>query len=137
MYYYKAPLPFLDEIEENLKVGILDIMILKLLTERELYGYEIKQLIFERSNQTILIKEGSLYGPLYRMGKKEFITSRKELVGKKRFRMYYSITELGRTYLKTAEVAYKQLTAGACAIILDENKKRYFTYEIPFFLFFN
>ena len=77
MYYYKEPMPFLDEIEENLKVGILDIMILKLLTERELYGYEIKQLIFERSNQTILIKEGSLYGPLYRMGKKEFITSRK------------------------------------------------------------
>ena len=75
MYYYKEPLPFLDEIEENLKVGILDIMILKLLTERELYGYEIKQLIFERSNQTILIKEGSLYGPLYRMGKKEFLLS--------------------------------------------------------------
>lgn len=121
MYYYKAPLPFLDEIEENLKVGILDIMILKLLTERELYGYEIKQLIFERSNQTILIKEGSLYGPLYRMGKKEFITSRKELVGKKRFRMYYSITELGRTYLKTAEVAYKQLTKGALKIIYGED----------------
>ena len=75
MYYYKAPLPFLDKIEENLKVGILDIMILKLLTERKLYGYEIKQLIFERSNQTILIKEGSLYGPLYRMGKKEFLLS--------------------------------------------------------------
>ena len=75
MYYYKEPLQFLDEIEENLKVGILDIMILKLLTERELYGYEIKQLIFERSNQTILIKEGSLYGPLYRMGKKEFLLS--------------------------------------------------------------
>ena len=44
MSYYKEPLPFLDEIEENLKVGILDIIILKLLTERELYGYEIKQL---------------------------------------------------------------------------------------------
>ena len=75
MYYYKEPLQFLDEIEENLKVGILDIMILKLLTERELYGYEIKQLIFERSNQTILIKEGSLYGPLYRMVKKDFLLS--------------------------------------------------------------
>ena len=55
------------------------------------------------------------------MGKKEFITSRKELVGKKRFRMYYSITELGRTYLKTAEVAYKQLTAGALKIIYGED----------------
>lgn len=123
MYYYREPLPFLDEIDENLKVGILDILILKLLTEKELYGYEIKQLIFERSKHTILIKEGSLYGPLYRMEKKEFITSRKEIVGKKRFRNYYSITETGRQYLATAEIAYKQLTTGACAIIYGEDKE--------------
>ena len=122
MYYYKEPLPFIDEIEENLKVGILDILILKLLTERELYGYEIKQLIFERSKNNILIKEGSLYGPLYRMEKKEFISSRKEVVGKKRFRNYYSITDLGRQYLKTAEVAYKQLTNGAWTILYEEDK---------------
>ena len=83
MYNENQKIPFIDEIEENLKVGILDILILKLLTERELYGYEIKQLIFERSNHNIIIKEGSLYGPLYRMGKKNFISSRKELVGKK------------------------------------------------------
>ena len=123
MYYYKEPLPFLDEIEENLKVGILDILILKLLTEKELYGYEIKQLIFERSNHTILIKEGSLYGPLYRMEKKEFITLRKEVVGKKRFRNYYSITDLGRKYLKTAEFAYKELTSGACTILYGKGIK--------------
>jgi len=122
MYYYRNPLPFIDEIEENLKVGILDILILKLLTERELYGYEIKQLIFERSKNNILIKEGSLYGPLYRMEKKEFISSRKEVVGKKRFRNYYSITDLGRQYLKTAEVAYKQLTNGAWTILYEEDK---------------
>lgn len=121
MYYYKNPLPFIDEIEENLKVGILDILILKLLTEKELYGYEIKQLIFERSNNNILIKEGSLYGPLYRMEKKEFISSRKEVVGKKRFRNYYSITDLGRQYLKTAEEAYKQLTSGAWNILYEED----------------
>lgn len=121
MYYYKNPLPFIDEIEENLKVGILDILILKLLTEKELYGYEIKQLIFERSNNNILIKEGSLYGPLYRMEKKEFISSRKEVVGKKRFRNYYSITDLGRQYLKTAEEAYKQLTSGAWKILYEED----------------
>lgn len=123
MYYYREPLPFLDEIEENLKVGTLDILILKLLTEKELYGYEIKQLIFERSEKTILIKEGSLYGPLYRMEKKQFITARKEVVGKKRFRNYYSITKLGMQYLKTAEVAYKQITTGACAILYGEDKK--------------
>ena len=57
------------------------------------------------------------------MEKKEFITSRKEIVGKKRFRNYYSITETGRQYLATAEIAYKQLTTGACAIIYGEDKK--------------
>lgn len=123
MYNENNKIPFLDEIEENLKVGILDILILKLLTERELYGYEIKQLIFERSNHNIIIKEGSLYGPLYRMGKKNFISSRKELVGKKRFRMYYSITDLGRQYLSTAEIAYKQLTNGAWNIMYKEDKE--------------
>ena len=56
------------------------------------------------------------------MEKKEFITSRKELVGKKRFRNYYSITETGRKYLATAEIAYKQLTTGACAILYGEDK---------------
>lgn len=123
MYNENQKIPFIDEIEENLKVGILDILILKLLTERELYGYEIKQLIFERSNHNIIIKEGSLYGPLYRMGKKNFISSRKELVGKKRFRMYYSITDLGRQYLSTAEIAYKQLTNGAWNIMYKEDEK--------------
>ena len=123
MYNENQKIPFIDEIEENLKVGILDILILKLLTERELYGYEIKQLIFERNNHNIIIKEGSLYGPLYRMGKKNFISSRKELVGKKRFRMYYSITDLGRQYLSTAEIAYKQLTNGAWNIMYKEDEK--------------
>lgn len=119
MNIYRETIPFLDEIEENLKVGILDILILKLLTEKELYGYEIRKLIFERSDKKIVIKEGSLYGPLYRMGKKGFISSRKELVGKKRFRMYYSITDTGRQYLKTAELAYKELTSGALKIMYE------------------
>lgn len=122
MYIDKETIPFLDEIEENIKVGILDILVLKLLTEKELYGYEIKQLIYERSNKKIIIKEGSLYGPLYRMVKKNFISSRKELVGQKRFRMYYQITDLGRQYLKTAEMAYKQFTEGAWTIMYDEDK---------------
>ena len=56
------------------------------------------------------------------MEKKEFISSRKEVVGKKRFRNYYSITDLGRQYLKTAEVAYKQLTNGAWTILYEEDK---------------
>lgn len=88
-----------------------------MLTSSELYGYQIRQEINIRSNGLISIKEGSLYGPLYRMEKKQFITSRKELVGQKRFRVYYQITDLGREYLKVAEEAFNTIYDGAKFIL--------------------
>ena len=51
------------EIEENLKFGLLDILILKLISKEDMYGYQIKQQINIQSNGLIEIKEGSLYGP--------------------------------------------------------------------------
>lgn len=92
-------------------------MILKLLTDNELYGYQIRQEIYNRSNGLISIKEGSLYGPLYRMEKKKFISSRKELVGQKRFRVYYQITDLGKDYLKVAIEAFNTIYDGTKFIL--------------------
>ena len=91
-----------DEIEENLKFGVIDIVILKLLSKQDMYGYQIKQMIEETCNHKIEIKMGSLYGPLYRMEKKNMISSRKELAGEKRFRMYYHIENGGKEYLDYA-----------------------------------
>lgn len=115
---------FKNEIEENFKFGLLDVIILKMLSKEDLYGYQIKQEIHARSQNQIIIKEGSLYGPLYRMDKKKFITSRKELVGEKRFRVYYSITDLGKEYLKTAEEVFKNFYSGACNILLEDTDEK-------------
>lgn len=58
------------EIEENFKFGLIDILILKLLSIEDMYGYQIMQTIYTYSEDRIEIKEGSLYGPLYRLEKK-------------------------------------------------------------------
>lgn len=88
-----------SDIEENVRSGIVELLILQLLCERDMYGYEIKQFLEQRTNGAYEMKEGSLYGPLYRMSSRNLISSHKELAGEKRFRMYYHIEEPGREYL--------------------------------------
>lgn len=105
------------DIEENFKVGLLDLLILKLLSKEDMYGYQLKQELLSQSNNAIEIKEGSLYSPFYRLEKKEFITSTKLLVGAKRFRVYYHITEFGKEYLNCGIQVFNKIFVGANSIL--------------------
>lgn len=109
-------MPWKNDIEENFKVGLLDLLILKLLSKEDMYGYQIRQEIYSLSNKIIEIKEGSLYGPFYRLEKKELITSNKVLVGAKRYRVYYHITEKGLEYLNCGIQVFNEIYNGADAI---------------------
>ena len=64
-----------------------------------MYGYEIRKALAQRTNNAFEMKEASLYGPLYRMSSRGLISSRKEVVNGKRFRVYYRIEDFGRQYL--------------------------------------
>lgn len=110
---------FTDDIEENFMVGILDLMVLKLIEKEKKYGYQIKQDIYELSDNKIDIKAGSLYGPLYRLEKKKMIYSEKEFVGKKRFRVYYRITDLGKEYLECGLTSFDKIYTGAKKVLGD------------------
>ena len=107
----------IKDIEENVKVGLLDIIILKFISEKDMYGYEIKQKLIEDSNNTITIGEGSLYGPLYRLEKKNLITSYKRIVGQKRFRIYYHIEPLGIEHLELAKSVCTNMFKAAIDIL--------------------
>lgn len=89
-----------NDIDENVRSGIVELLILKLLSEEKMYGYQIKQELSKRTGGVFVIKEGSLYGPLYRMFERKLISSEKILVGEKRFRNYYCIEEAGHEYLE-------------------------------------
>ncbi len=113
-----------DDIEENIKCGLVEILILKLLATEDMYGYQIKTELFERSNNAIIIKEGSLYGPLYRMQERELISCCKKMVGEKRFRNYYHLEEKGIEYLNYALAKFDEIFSGAKSLInWNEGKK--------------
>ncbi len=87
-------------IDENLRTGFVELLVLQLLTERDKYGYELKKEIFDRTDGVMEFKESSLYAPLIRMASRGLISSYKETVVGKRFRTYYRIEPLGREYLE-------------------------------------
>lgn len=88
-------------IQENLKRGMTELLILHLLNKEDMYGYQLIQELEQRSGGKFTLKEGTMYPSLYRMIEKGFISDRKELAGKRRTRVYYHIEESGKKYYET------------------------------------
>ena len=55
--------------------GTLDLLILKTLAPEPLHGYAIAQRIQQRTDDVLVVEEGSLYPALYRMEEKGWIGS--------------------------------------------------------------
>ena len=87
-------------INSDLIRGNIDTIILKLLLEKDMYGYELANEITMRSDSLFNIKEATLYSVVQRLEKRELISS---YLGEKshgRKRRYYKITSFGKAYYK-------------------------------------
>jgi PadR family transcriptional regulator len=88
-------------LERELKRGSAEVLILALLEQRQRHGYEIGQLIADRSEGAITFHIASLYPTLYRLEDKGLIEGRwVEKAGQRR-RRYYRVTTEGRKVLKS------------------------------------
>lgn len=88
-----------------------------MLDERDMYGYELFQEIRKRSGGEIVVKDGSLYPAMYRMVGRGYIKETVVLVGKRRTRKYYHLTDTGREYLHSMKNAFDSLKKGLDNII--------------------
>jgi PadR family transcriptional regulator PadR len=89
--------------------GHIDAIILKLLMERDKYGYELASEIKNRSQDLFPIKEATLYSAVTRLESRELISS---YVGEKTHggkRRYYRITPFGRAYYTELLKEWRQL----------------------------
>src|SRR4051794_41942172 len=85
-----------NTLERELKRGSAELLILALLEERQRHGYEIGQLIAQRSDGTINFHVTSLYPTLYRLEDRGLIEGRwVERQGQGGPR-YYKLTRPGR-----------------------------------------
>lgn len=104
-------------IQESLVRGNIDIAVLHLLQERDMYGYEIIQQLKIRSDGDFTVKFGSLYPVMYRMIERGILTEETVLVGKRRIRKYYHLTDIGTEYLQTIKSEYFRIVSGMNKIL--------------------
>lgn len=95
------------------------MLLLKLLSESDKYGYEMIETLRSRSENVFELKAGTLYPLLHSMESKNLLISyEKEVLGK--VRKYYSITKEGRKTLKAKETEWRQYSQAVAKVLTAE-----------------
>ena len=88
-----------DAIDAKRKKGATELLVLSLLAERTRHGYELAQLIEQRSRGVLTFHVSSLYTLLYRLERRSLVRGRwVEKPGERR-RRFYELTADGRRAL--------------------------------------
>ena len=79
----------------NIKQTTVEMLILKLLSESDMYGSQIARELKKRSNQQFVILEGTMYPILYRLSDSECVSLYEKKVGVRKTSIYYHIEHKG------------------------------------------
>jgi PadR family transcriptional regulator PadR len=82
------------ETNPNFMAGVPELMILRLLQDREMYGYEIVQAIRSETGDVVSLGEGVVYTVLHALEREGALKSRRKTV-EGRSRIYYAVTASG------------------------------------------
>ena len=103
--------------DAELKKGSAEMLILSLVDARARHGYELSQLIAQRSGGSVRFNVASLYPMLYRLEKRGWIKGRwVEKAGQRR-RRYYRITATGRATLAEQRAGWERFVAAVNRIV--------------------
>lgn len=86
-------------IDKSLISGSMSMLLLRLLSEKDMYGYEMIDTLRKRSENVFELKAGTLYPLLHSLEEKNYLTSYEQEVSGKT-RKYYSITKEGLKFLE-------------------------------------
>ena len=99
-----------SQLIAGLKKATIEMLLLKLLSEEDMYGYQMCQAMKQRSAGIYNILEGSMYPILYRLTEQKYVSFYEKKVGKRQVRIYYQLTEEGTKYLKQLIDSYQEFT---------------------------
>jgi PadR family transcriptional regulator PadR len=105
------------ETNPNFMNGVPELLILKLLQQDEMYGYEIVQAIRGRTGAVIAIGEGVVYPVLHGLERDGALRTRRKKVNG-RSRIYYSVTPSGSRRLADLSRTWVNLTTAIQAMLM-------------------
>ena len=108
-------------LARELKKGSAELLILSLVEDQPRHGYDIGNLIEQRSGGRLRFNVASLYPLLYRLEKRGWIAGRWIEKSGQRRRRYYRLTAEGRKILKSHRSAWLDFVAAINRIAGLEN----------------
>ncbi len=97
-----------DNVKAQMRKGILEYCILAILSREDSYAPKI---IAELKQSEMIVVEGTLYPILTRQKNAGLLTYRWEESPQGPPRKYYTLTEKGREYLASLDVAWEELVS--------------------------
>lgn len=105
--------------KENTGVQI-SLLLLKLLEEKDMYGYEMIATLENRSDKVFQLKAGTLYPILHNMEKENWVQTY-EALADGRIRKYYQLTKVGKSQLQKQIAKWKKYAHAVQAILEGED----------------
>jgi PadR family transcriptional regulator PadR len=100
----------------SLMSGVPELLVLRLLSAREMYGYELARAIRETTREAISLGEGVLYPALHAMESRGFLKTRRRTIDG-RTRVYYMITPKGRRRLNELSQEWRRIAGGVESVL--------------------
>ena len=94
-------------VDKSLISGSTSMLILRLLEDKDMYGYEMIENLEKKSNNVFTLKAGTLYPLLHSLEEKKYLKSYEDEVNGK-LRKYYSLTKEGKKYLGTKKEEWQE-----------------------------
>jgi len=99
--------------------GIPELLVLRLLAVREMYGYQIVEEIRTKTGESLSFGEGCIYPYLhYLEAEKQVSSQRREVAG--RSRNYYKLTARGRKRLEALSSEWRRVTSGVSRLMGEQ-----------------
>ena len=105
------------EIEKSLLSGSTPMLILALLKDRDLYGYEMVAELARRSDDTFRLKEGTLYPLLHTLEKNRWVRSYVQQTPQGRQRKYYHLTQEGSAQLEKKQAQWRAFSQSVDSVL--------------------
>lgn len=105
------------EFDKTLLAGSTGMMVLKLLEQEDMYGYQMIETLRSRSEHAFDLKAGTLYPLLHALEQKGLITARDEASTAGRPRRYYHLTDAGRRRLCEKEAEWRAYTTAVARVL--------------------
>jgi PadR family transcriptional regulator PadR len=96
--------------------GVPELLVLRLLAGREMYGYELARAIEESTREAISIGEGVLYPALHSLEARGLLRARRQAVAG-RTRVYYAVTAKGQKRLEQLTSEWRRVAGGIEAVL--------------------